>query len=57
MSLFGGEINPLHLAEKVPEVVHVPRTGTALPEVDEKAKYAPSNNDAMASVDVHASLL
>ena len=50
MSLFGGAINPFHLAEKVPAVVHVPRRGAELPELDEKAKYEPSKTDAIAIV-------
>ena len=50
MSLFGGVINPFHLAEKVPAVVHAPRMGAELPELDEKAKYEPSKTDAIAIV-------
>ena len=50
MSLFGGAINPFHLAEKVPAVDHAPGTGTELPELDEKAKYEPSKTDAIAFV-------
>ncbi len=50
MSLFGGEMNPFHLAENRPAVDHAPGTGTELPTLEEKAKYAPSKTDAIAIV-------
>ncbi len=53
ISLLGGEINPFHLAENVPGVVHAPGTGTELLDVDENEKKAPSKTDAMAIVESH----
>ena len=57
MSFFGGAMNPFHLAEKVPAVVHAPGTGTEFPKLDEKEKYAPSKTDAKAFVASHVLLL